>query len=184
MRGAPYVASREIGIDAGHRVVDHGSKCRNLHGHRYTIHAFLAGPLADVGEQTGMVADFGFTKSAMMEMIDRPCDHGMILSRHDPVLPSLVGRQRAEEAALALEADTEAIICGPFGKVCVVRFTPTAENLARHWFERLQPRIAVLAEGRASLIGIRVDETPNCWAGYGPFFDRAASFAVLPLGEG
>ena len=34
-----FIVRRQIGIDAGHRVMTHGSKCRNMHGHRYTIEA-------------------------------------------------------------------------------------------------------------------------------------------------
>ena len=75
--------TREIGIDAGHRVPDHGSKCRNIHGHRYRVLATCEGPLARVGEQTGMVLDFGFLKEEMMTQIDAPCDHGMIMAASD-----------------------------------------------------------------------------------------------------
>ena len=37
--------TRRIGIDMGHRVPDHGSKCRNPHGHRYEILATCEGPV-------------------------------------------------------------------------------------------------------------------------------------------
>ena len=59
--------TREIGIDMAHRVTHHGSKCKNIHGHRYTIHAMVKGPLFESGEQQGMVLDFGFLKEEMMK---------------------------------------------------------------------------------------------------------------------
>ena len=62
-----YTVARQIGIDAGHRIQTHGSKCRHLHGHRYLIEAVCeAGHLHQGGEQTDMVLDFGFLKEEMM----------------------------------------------------------------------------------------------------------------------
>ena len=29
--------TRKLEFDAGHRIPDHNSQCRNLHGHRYTL---------------------------------------------------------------------------------------------------------------------------------------------------
>lgn len=79
--------TREIGIDAAHRVPSHGSKCRNLHGHRYTVQVTVrCEALAVAGAQEGMAIDFGFLKGLMMQHIDTPCDHGMILSVDDPML--------------------------------------------------------------------------------------------------
>ena len=51
-------------------------------------------------------------------------------------------------------------------KLYVVPFVPTAENLAKHWFERLAPRVDARTEGRASLLKVLVWETPNCSAEY------------------
>lgn len=146
-----HLIVREIGIDAGHRVTHHGSKCRNLHGHRYTVQAECQGPLFDKGEQQGMVLDFGFLKELMMDEIDGPCDHGMILWSQDPVLP------------LVQQAG---------GKVYVTDFVPTAENLARHWYERLAPRVRERSDGQATLTGVVVWETPNCFSAYRPEVTR------------
>jgi 6-pyruvoyltetrahydropterin/6-carboxytetrahydropterin synthase len=142
-----YRITREIGIDAGHRVPQHGSKCRSLHGHRYTIQATCEGPLAQAGEETGMVLDFGFLKDEMMGEIDEPCDHALILWNQDPLIGILTGQEGCT-------------------KLYQVAFSPTAENLARHWFERLAPRVAARTGGRATLTNLRVLETPNCWADY------------------
>ncbi|RZM10640.1 MAG: 6-carboxytetrahydropterin synthase, partial [Sphingomonas sp.] len=59
--------------------MDHGSKCHNLHGHRYRIEAWCRGPLFAAGEQTGMVLDFGFLKDEMMRTIDARFDHAFML---------------------------------------------------------------------------------------------------------
>jgi 6-pyruvoyltetrahydropterin/6-carboxytetrahydropterin synthase len=145
-----HLITRRIGIDMGHRVPDHGSKCRNLHGHRYEIEATCEGPLADIGEQRGMVLDFGFLKSAMMDVIDAQFDHALCLSRYDPMLDSIVDN-----------------VLKPFRqKHVIVPFTPTAENLARHWFMLLTPKVHSRSDGRARLTEVKVWETPNGTATY------------------
>jgi 6-pyruvoyltetrahydropterin/6-carboxytetrahydropterin synthase len=136
--------TREIGIDAGHRVTNHGSKCRNLHGHRYTIQASCGGGLVESGPSEGMILDFGFLKEEMMLVIDSIFDHGFILWDQDPLAQ-----------------------CRPFmdsGKIILVPFVPTAENLARYWALLLQPRVILRSGGVARLARLRVYETPNCWA--------------------
>lgn len=137
--------TRQIGIDAGHRVPFHGSKCRHLHGHRYTIEATCRGKLIAAGEQSGMVLDFGFLKDEMMSVIDAPADHAMLIWRGDELLPALQP------------------LCG---KLLVVPCIPTAENLAAYWFEKLAERVRIRSEGNAYLSRIRVHETPNCFADY------------------
>jgi 6-pyruvoyltetrahydropterin/6-carboxytetrahydropterin synthase len=135
--------TREIGIDAAHRVPTHGSKCFNAHGHRYQIHATCEGALIEQGVQQGMVLDFGFLKDEMMQVIDTPCDHAAIFWDQDPFLH---------------------IFRECCGKLVVVPFIPTAENLARYWFDGLMPRVTWRSGGAARLTQIKVFETPNCSA--------------------
>lgn len=162
-----HTITREIGIDMGHRVTYHASKCKNLHGHRYTIQAVCEGPLAEGGEQDGMVVDFGFLKSLMMDEIDAPCDHGMCLWVHDPLTSVFLGPLYgtvAKEVRLNGVAFTEANI----GKLVVLDVVPTAENLARVWFGWLKDGVTQLSQGRARLLSVKVWETPNCMAEYSP----------------
>jgi 6-pyruvoyltetrahydropterin/6-carboxytetrahydropterin synthase len=170
-----HLISREIGIDAAHRVTFHGSKCRNIHGHRYTVQAWCSGPLAAEGEQAGMVLDFGFLKDVMMREIDEPCDHGLILWVGDPFTPEfrpsvLTGVSELHCADAGFWAGQ-----GNFGKLYLVSFVPTAENLARHWFGRMARPVRDRSGDRAELVGVKVWETPNCWAAYGPMFTDGRS---------
>ncbi len=169
-----YEITRQIGIDAGHRVTTHGSKCKNVHGHRYTIEATcVADVLIPDGEQQGMVLDFGFLKEEMMDHIDRPCDHGMILWVEDPLLDVFVPQgfrgsikhdiKKHNLASLLVDSDLTLI-----GKLYVVPFVPTAEHLAEHWFDLLKPRVHERSSGAAYLHSITVWETPNCRARYEP----------------
>lgn len=168
-----YTVTRQIGIDAGHRIATHGSKCRHLHGHRYTIEATCqAAALHGVGEQTDMALDFGFLKQEMMAAIDCPCNHGLILAVDDeealamfapPEVPFLVWLEKLRQAVTA-----EGFALSAEGrlnqKLYLVPFQPTAECLARHWFERLELAVAQRSGGLAELMVVRVWETPNCWA--------------------
>lgn len=167
-----FTASRKISIDMAHRVPDHGSKCRNLHGHTYTVIATIGGALATYGEEKGMVMDFGFLKELMMSEIDAHYDHGLCLYVNDPVLSRLLGpeyaeiKERVEATGAAYLTDCDNVFGA--GKLAVVTEVPTAENLAAIWFNALGPLVFVRSEQRAMLSNIRVWETPNCYADFGP----------------
>lgn len=171
-----HTITREIGIDMGHRVTFHGSKCQNIHGHRYTIHVTLDGPLAKGGEQDGMVMDFGFIKDLMMDEIDAPCDHGMTLWADDLLASKFLGAGY-HKAYERVERDGHALLNGgewEGGKLYLLHCVPTAENLARHWFERMSMAVGEDRRNvgsRARVLSVKVWETPNCSAEYAPYRD-------------
>ena len=170
-----YHVTRRIGIDAGHRIRNHGSKCRHIHGHRYEIEATCAAPRPhDDGEQSGMVLDFGFLKDEMLDVIDAPCDHGFLAEIADadalamlcPPTADFAGWQAAlsaEVAARGFALTTETRLAT---KLYIIAGPPTAEGLAAHWFSRLAPRVSSRSDGLARLVNLRVWETPNCHADY------------------
>ena len=158
---AVHTVSRRIEIDAAHRVPDHTGKCRNLHGHRYLVEAICSGDLASDGHESGMVIDFGFLKEEMLRVIDARSDHAVMLWSGDPLIAALIGQPASAER------DNHGRIPSRFGPILVLPFTPTAENLARYWFEELKERIAARTGGRAALSEVRVWETPNTCAAYG-----------------
>lgn len=170
-----YSIARQIGIDAAHRIAQHGSKCRNLHGHRYKVEATCRareGRLHDSGEEGGMVLDFGFLKAEMLAVIDETCDHGLILDVADRAVLTLFAPDPATAAAW-MDALAARVAADGFAqvedallaqKLYLIPYPPTAECLARHWFERLAPRVAQRSEGWAELTGLTVWETPNCYA--------------------
>lgn len=90
------ILHREIGIDVGHRVPDHGSKCRNPHGHRYRIIATCEGPVIDEAgnEENGMVLDFGNVKKYMMDFLDSVFDHGFVVYKGDKVMMNMFFQDR------------------------------------------------------------------------------------------
>ena len=59
--------TRRLEFDAGHRIPNHTSQCKHLHGHRYALEVTLSGDLVQqkgVSEQ-GMVMDFTDVKHTM-----------------------------------------------------------------------------------------------------------------------
>lgn len=174
-----YAVSRRIEIDAAHRIPDHRSVCRHLHGHRYIVeaHCAAAGLQASGGER-GMVVDFGFLSDLMRREIHAPCDHGLIVSVDDHELLARLAPNEGEAAsgewrdrlAEAVARDGYAVDEGNAlaGRLYVIPDPPTAEVLAAHWFHRLQPQVTEASGGAASLTEVIVWETPNCCASYRP----------------
>jgi 6-pyruvoyltetrahydropterin/6-carboxytetrahydropterin synthase len=141
------VITREVQLDVGHRVPDHGSKCRNLHGHRYRVVLAVEGaPIDERGNgEDGMVIDFGRMADALTQLVHDPYDHGLILADYDTDLL----------AALR-----------PFGfKVIAVPFPPTAERLAEMWANVLAKRLSTQG---IVLHSLTVWETPNSSATWTP----------------
>lgn len=162
-----YTITRQIGIDAAHRVPDHKSKCFNVHGHRYTIEATcVSRNLHASGEQTGMVLDFSFLKEEMMQMIHDPCDHATILYVDDPLLRTIAPEDLEFIRQEALQDGYTSRVLTKGWKLYVIDAVPTAENLAEHWFMMLRERITYRSSGVAQLQKIKVYETPNCFAEY------------------
>lgn len=132
--------SKEVEFDAGHRVPNHASKCRNPHGHRYRVRVTLDGKVVtdDTSPEFGMVADFGFLKDLLMREVHDPFDHSMIVHYEDV------------ELRKALD--------GHDWKVVHFPYVPTAENLARFIAERLDYH---LTDRPFELAEVAVWETPT-----------------------
>jgi 6-pyruvoyltetrahydropterin/6-carboxytetrahydropterin synthase len=173
-----YVVTRRIEIDAAHRVMNHASQCRHIHGHRYVVEASCqARELRSVGSEAGMVLDFGFLKCEMMSEIHAPCDHGFIVTLFDEELLRMLCPEGApweewlhfvsEEVRANGYCATSRARLGT--KLYILPFQTTAECLARHWYERLKAKLAADRDvAGVKLRSVKVWETPNCSATYGP----------------
>lgn len=151
-----YTVSKEIEFDAGHRVPNHKSKCRNPHGHRYRLRVTISGDLvvSPGASDEGMLADFGDLKTIMTERVHDVLDHGFIVYENDQVM------------AAAFKAMAEPW-AGERPKVIVVPFIPTAENLARWCCDQLQYQVAIMG---FRLTKIELWETPTSLATYTPVY--------------
>lgn len=139
--------TRKLEFDAGHRIPDHRSQCRNLHGHRYVLEITLAGDIVDAPGQSdnGMVMDFSDIKSIAKQHIVDPWDHAFLVYRGDEAVRGFL--------------DTL-----PDHKTVVLDCIPTAENLARVVFRTLAPHYLGHYGAQLRLTRVRLYETPNCWA--------------------
>jgi 6-pyruvoyltetrahydropterin/6-carboxytetrahydropterin synthase len=142
----PITVTRRLEFDAGHRIPDHRSQCRNLHGHRYVLEVTLTGPVADVpgASDNGMVMDFSDIKAIAREHIVDRWDHAFIVYAHDT----------------AVRGFLESL---PGHKTVVLDRIPTAENLAHAAFHTLAPHYRSRYGHALRLTRVRLYETPNCW---------------------
>lgn len=141
--------SKEIWWDMGHRVPNHKSKCRNLHGHRYKAEIIMVGDV--VWEKwvsdEWMVIDFSDIKTIANWYVDREWDHGYMFMQWDEIgiLAQSLGMRTIE-----------------------VSFVPTAENIAKHLFDVLLPMFEDVYWTNLRLDSIKLRETPTSYVLYQP----------------
>ena len=133
-----YSVRTEGSFDAAHFLKDYDGKCSNIHGHRWKVAAKAASPdLNSSGQTRGMIMDFGEFKSILRELV-QTFDHTLIVEKD------------------SLKESTMAALQDEGFSVTEVPFRPTAEELARYFFEALRQRSCPVCE-------VAVYETPvNC----------------------
>lgn len=138
--------TRKLEFDAGHRIPDHRSQCRNLHGHRYVLEITLEGEVNQTPGQsdTGMVMDFSDIKGIAKAYLVDLWDHAFLVYRGDTAVVEFLATLDQH-------------------KTVVIDAIPTAENLARLAFDILSPHYRDRFDGQLHLSRIRLYETPNCW---------------------
>lgn len=131
--------TRRIEFDSAHRILNHESKCKMLHGHRYALEAtFVANDLDDLGR----VIDFGEIKQILGLWIDDNFDHNTILSQYDKKLGEKIAAETGQNIFYLDE-------------------NPTAENIAKFLFKTVCPK---LFDGKnVKCVAIKLYETPNCY---------------------
>lgn len=135
-------ATRRIQFCAGHRVWQHESKCRNMHGHNYVVFFEAVGEVEQL-DGLGRVLDFSVLKARLGGWIEEHWDHGFIYFDQDAeVIASLAGI--------------------PDQKLFALPYNPTAENMGRYLLEVVGP--VVLAGTGTRLVCVTVLETENCSA--------------------
>ena len=143
---------RWIETDTGHRVPNHKSKCKHMHGHRYRWEAEVEGEVvteSGVSEE-GMLIDFSEISTILTEQIHDVVDHAFIVYQGDT------------EARSALDA------MGEEHRTVLVDFIPTAENLAKWAYEQVSPHIRTVYGNKLRLAAFHVRETPKSWASWRP----------------
>jgi len=137
--------TRKLEFDAGHRIPDHNSQCRNLHGHRYALHITLTGDVVkqDGQSDNGMIMDFSDIKEIANKHLVDLWDHAFLVYEKDVAVRQFLDSM-------------------PDHKTVVLDRVPTVENLAQIAFDKLKS--VFQNETGLTLIKITLYETPNCWA--------------------
>jgi len=135
--------------DMGHRVLNHRSVCKGIHGHRYKAEICLEGELilnSGLSEE-GMVIDFSDIKKIAQKFIQNELDHGFMVWNQDDELLDFFKHSKGH-------------------KLVVVPFTPTAENVAAYIFQKLKNEFLDKFKTGLHLHSVKLWETPSSYALY------------------
>ncbi|HEY0561687.1 MAG TPA: 6-carboxytetrahydropterin synthase QueD [Methylophilus sp.] len=133
-------------FDAGHRIPDHKSQCRNLHGHRYAIEITLSGEVINQAHlsENGMLMDFSDVKKIARESVVDLWDHAFIVYAGDTTVIDFLNSL-------------------PNHKTVIFPTIPTAENMAAEAFNILKAQYKDTYGNHLKLERVRLYETPNSW---------------------
>jgi len=132
-----YSVTTKGEFDAAHFLAGYPGKCKNLHGHRWSIEATLKGEELD---ELGMLVDFTDIKKDLKELCDN-LDHSLIMKKD------------------SLKPATFAALMDEGFKINVMDFIPTAENFAKYFFDELEKK-------KYPIVEVKVYETPKNYATY------------------
>ena len=134
-------------FDSGHRIPNHKSSCKNLHGHRYAIEVTLKGDIIDKENESdyGMVMDFKDAKELIRKTIVEPWDHAFIVFEQDLEVINFLNTLDDH-------------------KTVILKKVPTAENMALIAMQLLKDSFQKKYGEKISPIKVRLYETPNNWA--------------------
>lgn len=136
-----YTLISEASFDSAHFLSGYNGKCKNIHGHRWTIKMEIYGEkLQSEGHLRGMILDFGDIKSMLKELADY-FDHSLIIER-DSMRNATLNYLKKDGF-----------------KIVEIDFRPTAENFSRYIFDYFKER-------KIPVKKVIVYETPNNCATY------------------
>lgn len=131
---------RRFTFCAGHRLVGHEGKCQSLHGHNYVLEVYVTGKKQDA---VGRILDFKQLKTRCKDWIDENWDHTFVLWEKDQ---NGLDAIRSSEPHRIYELDSN----------------PTAENMAKHFLEKVCPEI--LGDSGATAYKVRLWESEETYA--------------------
>ena len=133
--------------DMGHRVMNHRSVCKGLHGHRYKAEICLSGDIVSQSgaSEEGMVVDFSDIKRISHEEVLDKLDHAFMVWDKDADL--IKHMEKTDDH-----------------KMVLVPFTPTAENVAKYIFDILNDKFEDTYGTGLKLSFVKLWETPTSYA--------------------
>lgn len=126
-----------------HVLKDYDGPCKHIHGHSYGLYVTLMGePIDDPNSpKKGMVMDFKDLKAIVKSSIIELYDHSLVISKdHEPELIEEMQKR--------------------FGKVNIVDYQPTSENLLVDFATRIRNRLP----GGIKLHNLKLCETATAFA--------------------
>lgn len=142
--------SKSFEWDMGHRVTNHISQCKNLHGHRYKMIVEITGPVSEISgaSQQGMIVDFGDFKRMVESNLVAQMDHSFMYWDKDDLVRTFAEQNKTL-------------------KWNSVSFIPTAESIAGYCAETI---IGLLKHDLpdVTLVSVSVYETPTSQATWRP----------------
>lgn len=132
---------RKLHFCAGHRVMEHESKCATPHGHNYYAHIYAE---AEQLDSLGRVIDFAVLKEKIGSWIDLHWDHNFLVFEKDAELI---------QALMSVSRKKDPFICP---------FNPTAENMALYLLKTVCPE--QLCDTQVKVTKVVLYETENCYA--------------------
>lgn len=133
--------TRRFQFCAGHRVLGHEGRCKNIHGHNYVALITCMAPRLD---SLGRVIDFSEIKRAIGSFIDTHWDHGFLVNVND--------RQLCEFFSAPENREFKLFTCD---------FNPTAEEMAEYLLNRVCP---LFLPAPIEAVKVKLWETENCYA--------------------
>lgn len=134
--------TKEFNFEMAHALSGYDGACKNIHGHSYNLSVtFIGEPVQDkTNPKCGMVVDFSLMKTIVKPIIDE-LDHATLLN--------------ADSAHKELAKNNSL-----FGKLVLVNYQPTCENLLIDFASRIKKE---LPDG-LKLHHIMLRETPSSYA--------------------
>lgn len=158
----------------GHRVPNHGSKCKHPHGHTYRLRVEVSGPIVqDPGvSDEGMVMDFSDLKVLMTEEVHDRFDHSFAVYEYDPLLPVLekfFEDQGCIDTSVQYSSHSHTLLADEdrakkLDKKHLISldFIPTAENLAHEIFRIVDSGLKkTRTMNQCAVIEVALWETPT-----------------------
>lgn len=135
--------TKEFKFEMAHALKGYDGPCKHIHGHSYELIVTVAGePVSDqASPKLGMVMDFGQLKDIVRKEIVSEFDHALVLNRasaneYFSHMPDL------------------------FGKLVLVDYQPTSENMLIDYASRIKVQLPAGVE----LVSMQLRETVTSYA--------------------
>ena len=136
--------TKKFTFETGHALFGHDGKCKNIHGHSYSLFVTVLGrPISESSNpKFGMVMDFSDLKKIVKEEIVNPYDHATVFNKNSPHL----------ELANDLKKRGH--------KIVLVEYQPTSEMFVIDFAEKIKS----LLPKNIELYSLKLQETATCYA--------------------